>query len=46
MCVCLGSVNEWIRRKGEDGLGGGVYVGWDGALMGWWGDGNRFTAND
>lgn len=26
--------------------GGGVYVGWDGALMGWWEDGNRFTAND
>lgn len=24
-CVCfgLGSVNEWMRRKGEDGLGGG-----------------------
>lgn len=30
-CVfVLGSVNEWMRRKGEDGLGGGVYVGWEG----------------
>lgn len=34
-CVfVLGSVNEWMRRKGEDGLGGGVYIGWDRALKG------------
>lgn len=28
-CFCWGSVNEWMRRKGEDGIGGkgGVYVG-------------------
>lgn len=41
----LGSVNEWMRKKKKwmGGRGGGVYVGWDGALKV---DENRFTAND
>lgn len=30
----------------DGGEGRGVYVGWEGALMGWWVDGNRFPAND
>lgn len=43
-------MNEWIRRKGEDGIGGGtgglcrVVCGREGALKGL--DENRFTAND
>lgn len=43
-----GSVNEWMRRKGEDGIGGGglcrVVCRREGALKGL--DENRFTAND